>query len=76
MAWAWSTARASPDTGEEVALKTVLVSRSSQLSSIRREIRALLQIRHPGVVRFVGEGVHDGRPWCAMELLEGTTSPM
>ena len=61
------------DTGEEVALKTVLVSRSSQLSSIRREIHALLQIRHPGVVRFVGEGVHDGRPWYAMELLEGTT---
>jgi tetratricopeptide (TPR) repeat protein len=61
------------DTREEVALKTVLVSRRSQLSSIRREIHALLQIHHPGVVRFVGEGVHDGLPWYAMELLEGTT---
>jgi eukaryotic-like serine/threonine-protein kinase len=61
------------DTGEAVALKTVLMSRTSQLSGLRREIHALMQIRHPGIVRLVDEGVHGGRPWYAMELLEGTT---
>ncbi len=73
MAWAWSTGPDIPETGDHVALKTVLVSQTSQLSSIRREIHALLQIHHPGVVRFVDEGVYEGRPWYAMELLEGTT---
>src|SRR5262245_10100003 len=61
------------DTGEDVALKTVLMSRTSQLSSLRREIHALMQIHHPGIVRLVDEGVHAGQPWYAMELLEGTT---
>lgn len=61
------------DTHDEVALKTVLTARTTELSGLRREIHALMQIRHPGVVRFVAEGVHDGRPWYAMELLRGTT---
>jgi hypothetical protein len=60
-------------TGQEVALKTVLTSRTTQLTGLRREIHALMQIRHPGIVRFVAEGVHEGRPWYAMELLDGTT---
>jgi hypothetical protein len=60
-------------TGDEVALKTVLASRTIQLSGLRREIHALIDVRHPGVVRFVDEGLHDGRPWYAMELLQGRT---
>ena len=57
--------------GEWVALKTVLVPDPSLLQGIRREIHALAGIRHPGIVRIFDEGLHDGLPWYAMELLEG-----
>jgi len=59
------------DTGELVALKTVAGMKPGTLGSIRREIGALLRVRHPGVVRLVGEGLQDGVPWHAMELLDG-----
>lgn len=54
-----------------VALKTVRVPSPRLLDGIRREIRALTRIRHPGVVRILDDGVHEGRPWYAMDLLEG-----
>lgn len=54
-----------------VALKTVKVASPRLLDSIRREIHALRRIHHPGVVRIVEDGVHHGRPWYAMDLLEG-----
>jgi serine/threonine protein kinase/tetratricopeptide (TPR) repeat protein len=58
--------------GEEVALKTVKVPSANLLQGIRREIHALARIRHPGIVRIVAEGVEEGLPWYAMELLEGS----
>jgi serine/threonine protein kinase/tetratricopeptide (TPR) repeat protein len=61
------------DTGERVALKTVCATRESTLLGIRREVQALSQIHHPGIVRIVDHGNSDGRPWYAMELLEGLT---
>jgi serine/threonine protein kinase/tetratricopeptide (TPR) repeat protein len=60
-------------TGERVAIKTVRVNHESQLSSIRREILALMRLSHPGVVRVIGSGLDGGVPWYAMELLEGQT---
>jgi eukaryotic-like serine/threonine-protein kinase len=54
-----------------VALKTVQVPAPKWLDSIRREIQALTRIRHPGVVRIVDHGVHEGLPWYAMDLVEG-----
>jgi serine/threonine protein kinase len=54
-----------------VALKTVKVPVPRLLDGIRREIHALTNIRHPGVVRIVDNGVYQGRPWYAMDLLEG-----
>jgi serine/threonine protein kinase/tetratricopeptide (TPR) repeat protein len=63
-----------PDTGRAVALKTVRLPSERHLAAIRREIRALARIEHPGVVRIVDEGVHEsGLPWYAMELLSGVT---
>ncbi|MEY4509893.1 MAG: hypothetical protein RLZZ450_2015 [Pseudomonadota bacterium] len=56
-----------------VALKTVKLPAPRWLDSIRREIQALTRVRHPGVVRIVDHGVHEGRPWYAMDLLEGET---
>jgi serine/threonine protein kinase/tetratricopeptide (TPR) repeat protein len=54
-----------------VALKTVKLPAPRWLDSIRREIDALTRIRHPGIVRILEHGVHEGRPWYAMDLLEG-----
>ena len=59
--------------GELVALKTVRVPRQGLLASIRREIHVLAAMHHPGVIRVVARGVHRGRPWYAMELLQGMT---
>src|SRR5437868_8232435 len=61
------------DSGARVAIKTVRLRHEGLLAGIRREIRALMRVDHPGVVRILGEGVADGVPWYAMELLEGAT---
>ena len=60
-------------TGEAAALKTVRLPKPALLASLRREIQRLERLRHPGVVRVLDHGVHEGLPWYAMELLEGST---
>lgn len=59
--------------GRVVALKTVRMRSPAFLAGMRREIAALERLRHPGIVRVLDHGVDDGRPWYAMELLEGDT---
>ena len=59
--------------GDAVALKTVGTLEPRLLSAVRREIEALAQLRHPGIVRLLDHGTHRGAPWYAMELLEGPT---
>lgn len=61
------------DTGELAAVKTVRELNESLLSGFRRELLALSRIRHPGIVRVFDHGIHNGRPWYAMELLSGKT---
>jgi serine/threonine protein kinase/tetratricopeptide (TPR) repeat protein len=61
------------ETKRPVALKTVKLTKTRDLASIRSEIRALSRLRHPGVVRIENEGIENGLPWYAMELLEGQT---
>ncbi|WP_437826586.1 ATP-binding protein [Sorangium sp. So ce1153] len=60
-------------TGAAAAVKTVFVPAETSLGSIRREIHALTRVRHPGIVRILGQGVAGGLPWYAMELLQGRT---
>ncbi len=61
------------ETGMPAALKTVYLTSPRQLSCIRREIRVLANLSHPGIVRIFEEGIKEGKPWYAMELLEGLT---
>src|SRR5689334_3962655 len=61
------------ETGELAAIKTVRAATAALVASIRREIHALGRLRHPGVVRILEQGVSDGLPWYAMELLAGQT---
>jgi tetratricopeptide (TPR) repeat protein len=60
-------------TAQRVALKTVAVPNEGLLASLRREVHALTRLRHPGIARVLDEGVEDGLPWYAMELIEGET---
>jgi serine/threonine protein kinase len=61
------------DSGDVVALKTVRAASEANLASVRREIHALGRIKHPGIVKILDGGITEGRPWYAMELLEGGT---
>jgi len=56
-----------------VAVKTVHLESESLLSGIRREIRSLRSLEHPGVVRILEDGTDGGVPFYAMELLDGPT---
>ena len=60
-------------TGATAAIKTVYEHEASRFLQIRREVRALARLHHPGVVRILDHGASDGLPWYAMERLEGTT---
>ncbi|HEX6084849.1 MAG TPA: serine/threonine-protein kinase, partial [Thermoanaerobaculia bacterium] len=58
-------------TGQLAALKTVVGAEGEMLAGLRREIRAIERLRHPGVVRIYEHGVERGLPWYAMELVDG-----
>jgi len=63
-----------PETGERVAIKRVLEVDQSMVLALRREIHALGELDHPGIVRIREDGVaEDGSPWYAMELIPGDT---
>jgi hypothetical protein len=58
----------------EVALKLMLALPSpSAETRFRREATMLAKVEHPGVVRVYDHGVVDGRPYLALELLEGSS---
>jgi len=58
---------------EIVALKTIRDFDELNLEGIRLEIRALAKINHPNIIHIIDQGVSDGMPWYAMELLSGQT---
>jgi tetratricopeptide (TPR) repeat protein len=57
--------------GRLVALKCVETPSEASLPAIRREIQALSRLRHPGIVRILDSGAHQGLPWMVLELVEG-----
>ncbi|MBI2566320.1 MAG: protein kinase [Candidatus Schekmanbacteria bacterium] len=59
--------------GATVALKMVKAASEDQLRSLRREIHGLARLRHPGIVRIVDQGAHEGMPWLAMDIVDGVT---
>lgn len=60
-------------TGDLVAVKMVRTLSPKLLCALRDEVVALKKIDHPGVIQLLDEGLSDGVPWYAMELLEGVT---
>ena len=59
--------------GDRVAVKTISGRSSAAAKFVRREIRALHRINHPGVVRILAEGTSGGMPFYVMNLIEGDT---
>ena len=61
-------------TGTAVAVKTLTAHLGDDPALRRRfeaEIEALKALRHPGIVRLLAFGEEEGRPFFAMELVEG-----
>ena len=64
-----SVYRAAARDGQQVALK--VLRPSGNAARFAREARVLERLHHPNVVRFVAAGHERGRPWLAMELIDG-----
>ncbi len=62
------------ETGRRAALKVLHAHRTAdqaERTALRREIEVLSALDHPGIVKILGQGVHDGVPWLAMDLVDG-----
>ncbi|MES2643727.1 MAG: serine/threonine-protein kinase [Myxococcota bacterium] len=60
---------------EVVAVKILNPLTTSAALRQRREVLALRVLQAPGVVRFIDEGVAEGRPFIVMELIDGAPFP-
>src|SRR5581483_3073284 len=63
-----------PALGRPVALKVLVEPASAgaeEGARFEREARAVAKLRHPGIVAVHGTGVHEGKPYIVLELVEG-----
>lgn len=60
------------ETGQPVAIKLLGASGSAERRLLEGELRALLQLRHPGIVRVLDAGAAGEELYLAMELCIGT----
>lgn len=52
------------------AIKILNRDTEEEVCRFHAEIRALAQLSHPGIVTIEAQGIHQGHPWFAMELLD------
>ncbi len=72
----WLAERAGGDFTQKVALKLIRrdLGASDAEARFRRERRILATLKHPNIAALLDGGVTaDGRPWLAMEWVEGRT---
>ena len=66
--------RAEGPDGAQVAIKLLLagaLAGEAQRARLRREAEALRRLDHPGVVRILDAGEHQGAPYLVLEWVEG-----
>jgi serine/threonine-protein kinase len=67
--------RAAGADGANVAIKFLspsLADNPDVVARFAREIDLLARLDHPAIVRVLAHGTHDGTPWFAMALVEGS----
>lgn len=67
--------RARSGEGAAVAVKFMspaLAAEPDVVARFRREVKMLESLEHPSIVQVLDHGEHQGVPWFAMELVEGT----
>ncbi len=68
----WIAEREGADFEQRVAVKLLPLTDEAAVARFRRERQILARLVHPRIARLVDGGVtDDGRPWLAMELVEG-----
>jgi serine/threonine-protein kinase len=68
----WVAERVGEDFEQRVALKLLPIADDAGIARFRRERRILARLSHPHIAKLVDGGVGaDGRPWLAMELVDG-----
>lgn len=58
-------------TGRSVAIKVLRTVDPQSMTRFRGEIEVLSRLDHPGVVRLLGTGAHDGVPYLVLDLVDG-----
>ncbi len=58
--------------GAAVAIKWLDDAHKAMVERFDRECRSLADLQHPGIVGYVAHGEDGGRPYLAMEYVEGT----
>src|SRR5690606_2096193 len=59
--------------GHHVAIKALAERNEASLSHFQREVSTLATLDYPGIVKILDHGICNGRPWYAMDWLEGPT---
>ncbi|HEY0251122.1 MAG TPA: serine/threonine-protein kinase, partial [Kofleriaceae bacterium] len=68
----WVADRVEADFAQRVALKVLPGGDANAIARFRRERRILARLDHPRIAKLIDGGVTtDGRPWLAMELVDG-----
>lgn len=65
-----------PSLGRTVAVKVILSGTHAggrERERFRREAETAARLDHPNIVRIFAVGEHDGRPYCAMEFVDGAS---
>ncbi len=57
--------------GREVAIKVLRKVDADERKRFTREVAYMQALRHPGIVRVIDVGEHDGRPYLVMPLISG-----
>jgi tetratricopeptide (TPR) repeat protein len=57
--------------GKQVAVKILHKSELEERRRFEREAAYMQSLRHPGIVRVLDSGEHDGRPYLVMQYVEG-----
>lgn len=60
-----------PDSGRAIAIKILKGSDPALKQRFRREVETLEKLDHPGIARLVDHGEMEGRPFLAMEFIDG-----